>query len=244
MIYLKPDKQRWKLLTEKIKLNRKKNMDKKQIKDIVIYGAGGFGKEVACLINLINSVRPTWRLIGFIDDGVPIGTEISHFGCVIGNREYLQHITEPLSVALAIGNPNITKKIVSELLNPLVDFPNIICPNFWISDKDTFCIGKGNIIQGDCAVTCNVNIGDFNILNGSVVIGHDVKIGNYNQFMPATRISGEVTISNCNYFGVGSIILQGISIGNNTRIGAGAVLMTRPKEDSTYIGNPAKLFKY
>ena len=38
------------------------------MKDIVIFGAGGFGREVACLLNRINKQTSTWNLIGFIDD--------------------------------------------------------------------------------------------------------------------------------------------------------------------------------
>ena len=38
------------------------------MKDIAIYGAGGFGKEVACLIKRINEQEPTWKLVGFFDD--------------------------------------------------------------------------------------------------------------------------------------------------------------------------------
>ena len=37
--------------------------------DIAIYGAGGFGKEVACLIERLNARRSTWNFIGFFDDG-------------------------------------------------------------------------------------------------------------------------------------------------------------------------------
>lgn len=214
------------------------------MKDIVIYGAGGFGKEVACLINLINSYEPTWKLIGFIDDGLPIGTAVSHFGYVIGNKDYFSTIDKPLAVVMAIGNGKIVNKIVANISSPFVEFPNLIHPNFWISDKESFKIGYGNIIQGNCTVTCDVTIGNFNILNGSVVIGHDSKIGDFNTIMPATRISGGVTIGDNNFFGVSSIILQQLKIGNNTTLGAGAVLMTKPKENSTYIGNPAKIFKY
>lgn len=212
--------------------------------DLAIYGAGGFGREVACLIELINRINPTWNLIGFFDDGEAVGSKVSHFGTVLGDIDAVNAYPSDLAIVMAIGSPMAVKKIVSRISNQNISYPNIICPDFWISDKATFNIGKGNIIQGDCAVTCNVNIGDFNVMNGSVVLGHDVKIGDYNQFMPATRISGEVTTGDCNYFGVGSIVLQGLTIGNNTKIAAGAVLMTRPKDNSTYIGNPAKLFKY
>ena len=39
------------------------------MKDIAIYGAGGFGREVACLLRRINEQAPQWNLRGFFDDG-------------------------------------------------------------------------------------------------------------------------------------------------------------------------------
>ena len=36
--------------------------------DIAILGAGGFGREIACLIDKINQNKPQWNLIGFFDD--------------------------------------------------------------------------------------------------------------------------------------------------------------------------------
>ncbi|WP_407374835.1 acetyltransferase [Methanobrevibacter sp.] len=217
---------------------------KKQTCDILIYGAGGLGKEVACTINRINTKAPTWNLIGFIDDAIPVGTPISHYGEILGGIEFINGYPCKIAVVIAVGNGNISKKIVSQIYNPNIEFPNLIYPDFWVEDKNSFSIGKGNIIQGSCIATCDVTIGDFNILNGSVVIGHDVKIGNHNIIMPATRISGEVEIGNFNLLGVSSIILQQIKIKNNTKIAAGAVLMTNPKENCTYIGNPAKKFNF
>ncbi len=41
--------------------------------NIAIYGAGGFGKEVACLIDRINDNGGKWNLIGFFDDTKPAG---------------------------------------------------------------------------------------------------------------------------------------------------------------------------
>lgn len=38
------------------------------MKDIAIFGAGGFGREVACLIKRINKIKPQWNFIGFFDD--------------------------------------------------------------------------------------------------------------------------------------------------------------------------------
>lgn len=210
------------------------------MKKIAIYGAGGFGREIACLLNKINEVEPIWELIGFFDDGIAVGTEVSHFGKVLGGIDVLNKYPEKLSIAITIGSPKTLKSIVSKITNPNIDFPNIIAPSVYFSDPKTFRIGKGNIIQKHCSFSCDVTIGDFNVMDGADVFGHDDVIGSYNVFMPAMRISGEVKIGDENFFGVGSIILQQIKVGDSVRLGAGSVLMTKPKSGCLYMGNPAK----
>jgi sugar O-acyltransferase (sialic acid O-acetyltransferase NeuD family) len=211
------------------------------MKDIAIYGAGGFGKEVACLIKRINADTPTWNLIGFFDDAPALkGKMISHFGPCMGGIDVVNEYPKELAVVMALGNSKITKKLVESITNKKIYYPNLIDISFHKVDPETFVIGQGNIIQGPGGATCDVTIGDFNVLNGSVVIGHDVTIGSFNTFMPAVRVSGEVKIGDLNFFGVGSIILQLLKVGNNVRLGAGSVLMTKPKEGCLYLGVPAK----
>ena len=211
------------------------------MKNIAIYGAGGFGREVACLISIINKESPIWNLIGFFDDNPALkGQMISHFGPCLGGMKELNEYQEELALTIPIGSPSVVKKITESITNPKVHYPNIVYPDFKVKDPDSFTIGKGNIIQDGCSVSCNVSIGDFNVLNGGVVFGHDDVIGSYNSFMPAIRVSGEVTIGDANFFGVGSIILQQIKIGNGIRLAAGSVLMKKPKDGCLYVGNPAK----
>lgn len=210
------------------------------MKQIAIYGAGGFGREVACLLYKINEEKPTWELVGFFDDGIEIGKEVSHFGKVLGGIKELNSWPQELSIAITIGNPKIVKSIISNITNPNIQFPNIIAPTVYFADHETFKIGKGNIIQKHCSFSCDVTIGDFNVMDGADVFGHDDVVGSFNTFMPAMRISGEVSIGNGNFFGVGSIILQQIKVGNDIRLGAGSVLMRKPKDGFLYMGNPAK----
>lgn len=210
------------------------------MRDIAIYGAGGFGKEVACLINRINDKEPTWNLVGFYDDKPELkGEMISHFGRCLGNIGDLNAYQNEISIVFAIGNSLIVRDLVGKIRNPHISFPNLIHPSFVVSDPETFEIGRGNIIQGNCTATVDVKIGDFNVLNGSVSFGHNAKIGSYNLFMPAVRVSGGVVIGDENFFGIASIVLQQLSIGNRVRLGAGSVLMKKPKDGCLYIGNPA-----
>ena len=216
------------------------------MKDIAIFGAGGLGREVACLIKRINEslFEPKWSIIGFFDDGKPKGTSISHFGNVLGGIEEINAFKEPLDLALAIANPSVTKRIATSITNNQIYYPNLIDPTLLVVDPETFDIGYGNIIHRGCLFSCSVKIGNFNILNGKVTLGHDVTVGDFNAIMPSVNISGEVTIGDGNFFGVGSIVLQQLSVGNGVRLGAGSVMMTKPKDGCLYIGNPAKRFKY
>ena len=206
--------------------------------DIAIYGAGGFGREIACLLNRINEVKSTWNLIGFIDDGKSVGVE-NEYGVVLVGIDTLNAWNKPLSVAMSIGKPQVVKTIVENITNPMIDFPNIFAPDVIMMDKNNVKIGKGNVFCTGCLISCNSKIGDFNTFNDFVSIGHDTVIGNYNGFMTSTRISGIVTIGDCNFFGVNSCMVQGIKIGNNITLAAGSALMRRPKDGYTYIGVPA-----
>lgn len=211
------------------------------MKDIAIYGAGGFGREVACLIRIINESlkEPRWRLVGFFDDGVEKGTSIE-YGRVLGGIDELNAWNTELDVCFAIGNGSAIEKIVNKVNNPVVCYPNIIHPDVYFFDRATMKFGKGNIISKGCSLTTLITVGDFNLMNGDVTVGHEAVIGNYNTFMPGVRVSGAVNIGNNNFFGVNSVILQQLKIKNNTKLGAGSVLMTNPKEGGLYIGVLAK----
>lgn len=213
------------------------------MKNIAIFGAGGFGREVACLIRIINErlTEPEWNLIGFFDDNKEMkGKMVSHYAPCLGGLDELNNYPEKLYLTIPIGNAKTVHQIVQRITNPHVLFPNLIHPDTIFSDKETFSIGKGNIIQRGCSFSCDVTIGDFNIANGAVAMGHDDCIGSFNTIMPAVRISGGVTVGDFNFFGVGAIILQCIKVGNNVRLGAGSVLMTKPRNGQLYMGNPAR----
>lgn len=211
------------------------------MKDIAIYGAGGFGKEVACLIGRINKAEgcPKWRLVGFFDDAKPSGSKVSHFGTVLGGMDKLNAWPTPIDVAIAIGAPQAIKDISNRIINPHVAFPNLIDPSFELFDPETITMGRGNVVVGPGSLSCDVRLGDFNVLVGGVVVGHDVCIGSYNVLMPGARVSGKVVMGNLNLLGANAIVLQGLRIGYCVTVAMGSALMTNPTDGSTYLGVPA-----
>lgn len=213
------------------------------MKDIAIYGAGGFGREVACLLNAINKNGVVWNLIGFFDDVKGAGYA-NEYGKVLGGMNELNSYPSDLCVVFAIGSPHGVANLVDKISNQNIDFPNIIAPNVRFADDANLKLGIGNIFSWDCHISCNVRIGDFNAFNGYITVGHDAIIGDFNSFMPGVRISGDTNIGDKNYFGVSSVLLQKKKVGCNTVVGAGSVVIRATKDNSTYIGNPATIVKY
>ncbi len=212
------------------------------MKEIAIYGAGGFGREIVCLINRINESLsdPRWKIIGFFDDNPALKGTRNEYGEVLGDSNTLNNWSKPLSVVLAIGNPSILELLASKIKNNNIDFPNLIDPNVEFMDESHVMMGKGNVICMRCTISTNVRFGDFNLLNVAVGVGHDASFGSFNVLMPNVNISGGVTIGNTNLFGVKSTVLQYLKIGDKVKIGACSLLMRNAKTDNLYFGIPAE----
>lgn len=215
------------------------------MKPIAIYGAGGLGREVCAMLGRLRACdKDRWEFRGFFDDGKSIGEEIGHWGKVLGGINEVNNWKDELDLILAFGNPKTLSFIKSKISNPHISFPNIIERSVFIADTLSFEIGEGNIIQGQCCFSVDNKIGSFNLFNGFISCGHDVTVGDFNVIMPGARISGDVRLGTENLIGADSFILQGLKIEKEVTISPLSALLSKPKNGCTYIGNPAKLFKY
>lgn len=212
------------------------------MKDIAIFGAGGFGREVLALIKEINKVSPIYHIVGFFDDGHAIGEMINGLP-ILGKTEELNAWSTDICVAVSIGKPNIKKNIIEKISNPKVRFPTLIHPNVIIGDPDYVKIGEGCIICAGNMITTNIEIGDFVILNLGCTVGHDTVVRDYAAFMPSCNISGEVLIEEGVYCGTGVKIINQTSIGKYATIGAGAVVIKSIPGHCTAVGVPAQVVK-
>ncbi|PIC90892.1 transferase [Sporosarcina sp. P21c] len=210
------------------------------MKDIVIVGAGGFGREVAWLIERINEVKAEWNLIGFVDDNEEIqGKEVNGYK-VLGNIEWLNN--QELYVANAIGDPIVKKKVIERLNHSKNIYPVLVDPNVICSDRVT--LGEGSIICAGTIITVNIKVGNHVIVNLDCTIGHDAVLGDYSTILPSVNISGFANIGECVSIGTSSAVLPSVSIGENTIVGAGAVVVKDLPANCTAVGAPAKAIKY
>lgn len=208
---------------------------------IAILGGGGFCREVKCLIDDINAKNSTFELVGYYDDAKDI--KKTNGIKYLGKIEDVNDIEYPLNLVVAIADPQIKKKVINKVKNPLIEFPTLIHPSV-IKSNDFVSFGKGNLICAGNILTCNILIKDFVTINLSCTIGHDTVIQDYCSLMPNVNVSGEVLINEQVYIGTGATIINRIKVGEKTIIGAGAVVSKDLPDNCTAVGVPAKPIKF
>lgn len=211
------------------------------MKDILIFGAGGFGMEVAWLIEDINCLKPTWNLLGFLDeDEKKWGLNKYGFN-VLGDLICLGSLPRPLAIAVAIGAPQRRKSLVEMLRNENIEFPPLTHPSVIMSK--TVKISEGVIIAAGSVLTVEIEIGTHTHIDTACAIGHEARLGAYVRLNPSVSIAGNVTLNDGVYVGSGATIIQGLTIGSNTVVGAGTVVVRDLPDNVVAVGNPARVIK-
>ena len=209
------------------------------MQDLVIVGAGGFGREVAWLVEEINEADATWNLMGFIDNQKSEGSIINGYP-VLGDESWFINHKEANAV-IAIGDPIVRQKIASRLALHSVSFASLIHPE--ISIHSTVSVGLGSILCRGTIVTVNVDIGSHVIINLDSTIGHDAILNDFVTIFPSCNISGFVRIGSHSLLGTGTQIIQELNVGENVYIGAGAVVNRDIPNNSVAVGVPARVIK-
>lgn len=209
------------------------------MKDLIIYGASGFGREVAWLVERINEKSITWNILGFIDDNLDLQNSRINGYAVLGTLNDIYKYKDAYFVC-AVGSSKIRKKIISKLEN--CKFATLIDPSAIISNLVE--IGEGSIICAGNIVTVNVSIGKHNIINLDCTVGHDAVLDDFVTLYPSVNVSGITSIGECVELGTGTQIIQGKSVGKNTIVGAGSVIVKDLPKNCTAVGVPAKPIKF
>lgn len=213
------------------------------MKDLIIIGASGFGREVAWLVERINKATPTWNLLGFIDDNPDIQGSVINGYAVLGTCNNVVIFPEAYYVC-AVGSSRIRKNIIEKVvnLNPTIKFATLIDPSVEMSSLVK--IGKGTIICAHTIITVNIEIGSHVIINLDCTIGHDALLEDFVTLYPSVNVSGITHIGYCTELGTGMQIIQGKTIGNYSIVGAGAVVVKDLPDKCTAVGSPAKAIKF
>lgn len=209
----------------------------------VIFGAGGFAREVAWLVESCQSETYHPYVACFVDnisnDSVYSLNDIPVFSADKAYQKY------PDAFALGgVGSPKLREKLMKEAESYGFQFKSLIHPTVRQSQWNT--IGVGAIICAGNILTTNINLGNYVQLNLGCTIGHDAILEDYSTLAPGVHISGHVHLGKRVYIGSGAVVINGqkdkpLTIGDDAIIGAGACVTKSIPSGKTAVGVPARM---
>jgi len=212
------------------------------MKDIVILGAGGLGKEVAQLIKEINMDKKTWNILGFIDETPSKHGLLINDTPVLGGFDWLDNkATNNIWAVCALGNPKDKYNLIKKASPYQLNYATLIHPDV---KQNKYCeLGFGSIICCSCILSVNTRIGNHVCINPGCGIGHDTIIEDYSSLYWNVTLSGNVYIRQGCEIGSKAIVIQKKEVGKWSIIGAGAVIISDLPDNCTAVGVPGKIIK-
>lgn len=211
---------------------------------LAIYGAGGFGRELAWLAQSMTNKYKIIDAVCFIDDDDKIcGTLLNDIE-VLSLFQAKEKYPDALVVS-GVGFPKIREITTKKASAVGFEFATLIHPRVemskWIE------IGDGSVICAGNILTTNITVGNHVQINLGCTVGHDVFLDDYTTLAPGVHVSGCVHIGKRAYIGTGAVINNGtksapLVIGDDVVIGSGACV-TKSIRYGTWGGVPARLLQ-
>lgn len=209
--------------------------------ELVIYGTGGFAREVHQIVEDVNEDGNRFRFLGWLDDDLGKAGKEVHATPVLGSADWLE-AHPSVGVLVGVGATHARRRLVRRIVdhagNP---FPTLVHPLAWVGNRVT--IGDGTIVCAGNLITTDIVIGRHVILGVDCTVGHDTVLEDFVTVAPGVNISGTVRIGEGCDLGTGAKIIQGISLGHWSVVGAGAVVIRDLRANVTAVGVPANPIK-
>ena len=209
-------------------------------RQLVIYGAGGFAREVAWLAQSLD-----FHVVCFIDDNESRWNSILNNIPVHGLDEARQRFPDA-NIIGGIGDPRVREIVMKKASDAGFRNASLIHPN--VEPSDTVEIGEGAVICAGNILTVNITLGRHVQINLDCTIGHDVIMEDFSTLAPGVHISGWVHLGKGTYVGTGAVIVNGtqdnpLVVGDGTVVGAGACVTKSLPAGVTAVGVPARPLK-
>ena len=204
------------------------------MKQLVIIGAGGFGREVRAWARQADE---PWSVRGFIDDNL---RALEKFP---GSEPILATVAEyvPRSddwFVCALGRVEFKRRCIERVRAAGGVFTNVIHRTSVLGDR--LGLGVGVILCPHTTVGSDARLGDFVSVNLHSSVAHDATIGAWTQLHCHVDITGGVTLGEGVTVGSHATILPGVRVGDGAVIGSGAVVMRDVAAGETVFGVPAR----
>ncbi|WP_420890524.1 NeuD/PglB/VioB family sugar acetyltransferase [Dietzia kunjamensis] len=199
---------------------------------LIIVGAGGHGREVACV-----AISTGIGFAGFVDDCQPDEHLLVPFGVPYLGKVRDWGGSAGIRIVVGIGSGATREAVMLRMAANGIG-GGLVDPMASIGVDVR--IAPGVVVFAGATVTTNIDIGRHTHIGRGAAVGHDCVLGNYVTVMPLASVSGNVTIGDRATIGTGAVVRQGVSIGPDSFVGAGSVVLSDVPAGAVVVGNPAR----
>lgn len=204
---------------------------------LIIVGAGGFGREVLAWARQSLQFERAWTIKGFIDDNADAlrgkNTPAPWLGTV------QDHQPKPDEVFVcAMGIPAVKRRCMELLAARGAAFTRLIHRTAVLGDN--VVMEDGVILCPYTVVSANNRLGRGVAINFHSSVDHDANVDDWSQVNCHCDLTGAVEVGKEVFIGSSVAIIPGVRIGDGAYLGAGSVVLRDVPPGAKVFGVPAR----
>jgi sugar O-acyltransferase (sialic acid O-acetyltransferase NeuD family) len=208
------------------------------MRDLVIVGAGGHGREVLDVLEAVNAADARWNFLGFLDDGAGNGARLRRRNAsIIGEVRQLRHLDADF--VMGIGDSDARSRVSALAAKAGRRAAVLVHPAATLGSDVQ--LGPGVVVCAGARLTTNVRLGQHTHVNVNGVVSHDCRLGEFVTLSPGALVNGSVTLEDHVLLGTAAVVTPGRTVGARTWVGAGAVVTSDLSPGVVASGVPARV---
>ena len=206
------------------------------MKNLIIIGAGGMGREIYLLALECNEFNKQFRIKGFIDDNINSLDRFEKYPPILSKIDDYKICDKDVFVC-ALGDVRTERIIINKILIKGGEFISLIHPTARIAPDSQ--VGNGTIVMRRVDLGSNTKIGSYSFLQNDSIIGHDAVIGDFVRIDCKVVCVGGVIVKDEATIHTSAVISHKVIVGKNAIVGALSLVIRNVKNNTTVVGNPA-----
>lgn len=208
-----------------------------RMKDLIIIGARGFGREVFDLAkNTQAYLDKEYQIKGFLDDKRDALDDYSGYPPIIDSVEGYE-IKENDVFVCALGQVQPKKKYAEIILDKGGNFINLV--DLQANVRSDISHLKGVLIFSFVFVSVDVTLSDFVSLQHFSCLGHDSKVGAWSHMSSYSTITGFTVLEEEVMLQTAAKVVPKKKVGKGAMVGAGSLVIKNVKPGQSVFGSPA-----